>query len=1081
MHWLRRRYVLGFLALLLALPLAALIFSAPLLNDFIRPRLVSLAAERLAAEVTVGSLSWRQGALQIDDLLLQRPAQYRLEIPRLRLELNLGDLLQRRLTALTIESPFLQWQQGESSAAPSGGFPAEPPLNLRRLTLRQGRISYRQADTELNFRGIDVELRTEDRIRFQLQAVLAADKDIPLQMAGEADWREGLQLTLLRLNWADRSLLAEPLSLSIPQGAASAGSGRMRLARFDRSALEQLWSGLQQPTFWPEDWDFSLQDLELAFQWTEQQGPQLQLQIAALQLQKEGLNLPITGLEMTLRAEEQGWRGQGSVRLAEQNPAEFSGYWAAGRLQGRLSLESEQPARLITRLVGGTAPALAGGLALTAEFNGDRQGLGVQVEILGRAGYPDGREVLLDLSSVRLQADLQTSAEGVVGQAQLQIEDRSLLSASGNLERVQLQLATSDGAHWRSFIGPALRPPGLRVLNGFGGSALLERQSSGSWAVSGRFAGDRVVLDALQMQSLSGKFSLGQGAQGLWNGQVSGAARQLSHDTLVLADLTASTRLRYENGRVTFNALQGAGQLAGPGQTSGRMNLAGSGFWKKEDWQLRLAELKLEHLEWISADGLAGLSGGRAVLKGQVDSAAGQPLRLKLGADLAAAEGLWGAYYGDLSPLPIQLEAELLWNPISERVQLEALDLRLEPIARLQGKGQFGAAGNQFAGILDLPQLEGPASEQLVRLLADNRPELAETAIGGGLGIDFNLQQGSFWRLQGMLRPRQLSLALPAARLSVKGLNGYVPLDLLFSEDPSVDGAAAARAGRLQFDEGQLGPVRLATTPLNISVTPNRLALQNPLVLEVAGGCLSLDDLLLGSVAEGLLLTGQVRIAGVDLELLTAQLELAPMKGGLDADLGRIHYRGGLLRSEGAALIEAFGGRIRIDRIGLDISNLSYPQFTADIDFQAIDLYQLTQTFAFGAMNGIVDGHIHNLRLLGTTPSQFSALVETRLEGQRNISVRALNNLTILSQGGLSAALSRGIYQFIDFYRYRRIGIACKLERDLFQLRGIARSDTDRYLVDGGLLPPKIDIIAPPSAIAFSEMLKRLQRIERAD
>ncbi len=121
------------------------------------------------------------------------------------------------------------------------------------------------------------------------------------------------------------------------------------------------------------------------------------------------------------------------------------------------------------------------------------------------------------------------------------------------------------------------------------------------------------------------------------------------------------------------------------------------------------------------------------------------------------------------------------------------------------------------------------------------------------------------------------------------------------------------------------------------------------------------------------------------------------------------------------------------------------------------------------------------MRLFGFTPAKFSALLESRLEGRRNISVKALNNLAILSQGGLSAALSRGIYRFIDFYRYRKIGIACELERDVFHLRGTAYPGSTRYLVHGGVLPPKIDIIAPPSAIAFSEMLKRLQRIERAD
>jgi len=117
--------------------------------------------------------------------------------------------------------------------------------------------------------------------------------------------------------------------------------------------------------------------------------------------------------------------------------------------------------------------------------------------------------------------------------------------------------------------------------------------------------------------------------------------------------------------------------------------------------------------------------------------------------------------------------------------------------------------------------------------------------------------------------------------------------------------------------------------------------------------------------------------------------------------------------------------------------------------------------------------------LFGKVPSAFVAEMATRDEGQRNISVKALNNLTVISQGGLSAALSRGIYRFIDFYRYRKIGLFCVLRNDVFVLKGTARSDSDLHLVDGGLLPPRIDILAPGTGISFREMLHRLERIDR--
>ena len=157
-----------------------------------------------------------------------------------------------------------------------------------------------------------------------------------------------------------------------------------------------------------------------------------------------------------------------------------------------------------------------------------------------------------------------------------------------------------------------------------------------------------------------------------------------------------------------------------------------------------------------------------------------------------------------------------------------------------------------------------------------------------------------------------------------------------------------------------------------------------------------------------------------------------------------------------------------------------YPVFTADLDFKGLDLYQATNTFDFGEMNGVVDGYVHGLRLFGVTPSAFEARLESRSEGKRNISVKALNNLSVLSQGGVQAALSRGVYRFIDFYRYRKIGIFCTLDNDNFVLKGTAMKDSSKTLIDGGLIPPRIDIVTSATNISFKEMMRRISRIKRA-
>ena len=205
------------------------------------------------------------------------------------------------------------------------------------------------------------------------------------------------------------------------------------------------------------------------------------------------------------------------------------------------------------------------------------------------------------------------------------------------------------------------------------------------------------------------------------------------------------------------------------------------------------------------------------------------------------------------------------------------------------------------------------------------------------------------------------------------------------------------------------------------------------------------------------------------------------LDGLLSASLDGIRFSEEEITSSGEASAQAFGGTLRLQNLKVIKPLSRYPTYHADIDFKDIDLHALTHTFAFGEINGVASGHVHKLRLFDGIPSAFEARFETAESGNRNISVKAIRNLNTLSQGGLSAALSQGIYRFIDFYRYRKIGMTCSLHNDAFYLRGTAKTGSDQYLVDGGLLPPRIDVIISSPAISFKEMMRRLKRIERTD
>ena len=63
---------------------------------------------------------------------------------------------------------------------------------------------------------------------------------------------------------------------------------------------------------------------------------------------------------------------------------------------------------------------------------------------------------------------------------------------------------------------------------------------------------------------------------------------------------------------------------------------------------------------------------------------------------------------------------------------------------------------------------------------------------------------------------------------------------------------------------------------------------------------------------------------------------------------------------------------------------------------------------------------------------------------------------------------------------YANLGFSGRLRNDNFTLRGIVREGGLEYLVRGGVLPPKVNVINYTQEISFREMVKRLKRIQLA-
>jgi len=178
-------------------------------------------------------------------------------------------------------------------------------------------------------------------------------------------------------------------------------------------------------------------------------------------------------------------------------------------------------------------------------------------------------------------------------------------------------------------------------------------------------------------------------------------------------------------------------------------------------------------------------------------------------------------------------------------------------------------------------------------------------------------------------------------------------------------------------------------------------------------------------------------------------------------------------------VLKLFGGEVVVREVA--VNNVFSPaaSLKSSVEIKEMDLGKLTETFEFGRITGIFEGYVEDLVITNGQPESFKARIETvrrRGVGQR-ISTEALNKISILGTGSTASVLNRGIYRLFKEYRYSKMGFRGRLKNDRFLLLGIEKEGDKEYIVRGGALPPKVDVINYTNVISFKEMVKRLERI----
>jgi len=493
---------------------------------------------------------------------------------------------------------------------------------------------------------------------------------------------------------------------------------------------------------------------------------------------------------------------------------------------------------------------------------------------------------------------------------------------------------------------------------------------------------------------------------------------------------------------------------------------------------------------FASEDGARAVQGLAGVW--QVSASAGPDGDLAVEASTRAGgfQLLWGSVYGDFGELAPRIRVAAGLDATGGGDGQWRLEGELEPQPgfRLQASLAGGdGPERRFSVGLGVDDLAAAFDHCARRPLGESLPLLLRLDAGGAIDAVAEGRYGdeADASLSGWVRLHRLRFTGEEQTMAVTDLDLDLPLDLVWGH-PVADGArpvtGQARQGRVGFGELRLDTLVFPATDSGLVVRGDTVSLEAAQRLPLFGGAATFHHLTLADLLGGdRRLEAELALEGLQLGEVSRAFGWPNFEGELHGRLPRVVLSPDRLAVDGVGEMSLFGGTVTVrDISGEDVLS-RYPRLIFSAGFQGIDLAQVTRTFDFGEVTGILDGRIDDCRLFAGTPVGFSAEMHSveRKGVPQTITVKAINNIAILGTGGRVTVFDRGIHALLDRYTYEQFGVQMRLEQDLFYLRG-TESRSGRELFLKGRLPFRIDVVnaEPGKGVSFSTMLDRLAAID---
>jgi hypothetical protein len=520
--------------------------------------------------------------------------------------------------------------------------------------------------------------------------------------------------------------------------------------------------------------------------------------------------------------------------------------------------------------------------------------------------------------------------------------------------------------------------------------------------------------------------------------------------------VSASAMLRFSE--FELSRLPGAVvELLGLSVLDGR--LSGTLQWADGAAQ---AEVSIGGGAFDRPDGLAAGGDVDLTLSGGFRPGAdGEAGRFEVDLTQTAGELLIGPVYLPPPSVPLELAfAGRIESPA--RMVVESFRLRDDAVA-VDGRAALARSeGGWRLDRVDVEQL-GVEFPGAWRRWADG----PAAAFGlGGLETRGQLSGSFAWEVE-----QGLALSLDVAgvgvdderdRFAIAGLEGRIQHG---QERVSVD---------LDWASLSLFKLLFGASELVASGRPENWSLSQPLRLSLVDGAVVFDTLSVATDTEGgRTLELDLRIEPLDLARLTRMLDFPIFGGQLSGRFPGVRLTGDRIAFTGGIDVAAFSGRIGLTDLVIERPFGTLPALAAQVEFERLDLAELTGAFNFGHMEGELSGWMRDLRLLDWQPVAMDARVYTHEDApSRRISQRAVENLSRL--GGGAAAIGATLLRVFEEFPYRRAGLACRLDRNICHIDGVAPHESGGFYIVEGRGLPHLDVVGHRRLVDWPRLVAQL-------